>query len=97
VADHVLVLGAPSNLVYATLDQQGQRSQAFRTLFLQELLDRGIIAPSFVVSAALSEEDLRRTAEAVYEACLVYRRALDEGIDGYLRGRPVQPALRPYA
>ncbi len=97
VADHVLVLGAPSNLVYATLDQQGQRSQAFRTLFLQELLDRGIIAPSFVVSAALSEEDLRRTAEAVYEACLVYRRALDEGIDRYLRGRPVQPALRPYA
>jgi glutamate-1-semialdehyde 2,1-aminomutase len=97
VADHLLVLGAPSNLVHATLDQQGQRSQAFRTLFLQELLDRGIIAPSFVVSAALRDEDLRRTAEAVYEAGLVYRRALDEGIEGYLRGRPVQPALRPYA
>jgi glutamate-1-semialdehyde 2,1-aminomutase len=97
VADHVFVMGMPCNLVYATLDQDGLRSQAFRTLFLQELLDRGVIAPSFVVSAALSEADIEMTADAVYEAAQVYRRALDEGVDSYLRGRPVQPALRPYA
>jgi glutamate-1-semialdehyde 2,1-aminomutase len=95
VAEHVLVLGAPCNLVYATLDAEGQRSQPFRTLFLQELLERGVIAPSFVVSAALTEDDIALTADAVYQAGLVYRQALDEGIETHLRGRPVQPALRP--
>ena len=95
VQDHVKVLGFSPNLVHATLDADGNRSQAFRTLFLQELLDRGVIAPSFVVSAAMTAEDIDEAVNAVFEACLVYRKALDEGIAGYLRGRPVQPALRP--
>ncbi|MDQ1288439.1 MAG: glutamate-semialdehyde -aminomutase [Actinomycetota bacterium] len=94
VADHVLVLGAPCNLVHATLDAEGRRSQEFRTLFLAELLRRGVIAPSFVVSAALTPDDVEETASAVYEACLVYRKALDSGIGTCLTGRPVRPALR---
>ena len=95
VDEHVQVLGRPANLVYTTLDADGQRSQAFRTLFLAELLERGILAPSFVVSAATTEDDVTATAEAVHEAGLVYRKALDHGIDGHLAGRPVRPALRP--
>jgi glutamate-1-semialdehyde 2,1-aminomutase len=97
VAEHVVLLGAPCNLVHATLDADGQRSQAFRTLFLAELLERGVIAPSFVVSAALSRDDIDHTADAVYEAGVVYRKALDQGVELHLRGRPVKPALRPRA
>jgi glutamate-1-semialdehyde 2,1-aminomutase len=97
VSDHVQVLGRSSNLIFTTLDADRERSQPFRTLFLQELLRRGVIAPSFVVSAALSEEDVDHTVGAVHEACVIYRRALDEGVDRYLDGRPVKPALRPYA
>lgn len=95
VAEHVLVLGRDCNLVYATLDADGQRSQPFRTLFLQELLRRGVLAPSFVVGAAHSEQDIDATVDAVHEACLVYRRALTEGIDRHLVGRPVRPVFRP--
>jgi glutamate-1-semialdehyde 2,1-aminomutase len=97
VAEHVLLTGRASNLVHATLGPDGERSQSYRTLFLGELLEHGVIAPSFVVSAALTEADIEATAQAVYQAGRVYRRALDEGIDKHLRGRPVQPALRPYA
>ncbi|MGH8866748.1 MAG: glutamate-1-semialdehyde 2,1-aminomutase [Actinomycetes bacterium] len=97
VGDHVLVLGRTSNLVHATLDADGQRSQAFRTLFLQELLRRGVLAPSFVVSAALTEDDVDATVDAVFEACQVYRRALEDGVEHYLHGRPVKPVFRPYA
>jgi glutamate-1-semialdehyde 2,1-aminomutase len=97
VAEHLLVLGRPANLVHATLDPEGRRSQEFRTLFLSELLDRGVLAPSFVVSTALDEDDIEHTAQAVFEAGCVYRKALDEGIGPHLRGRPVKPALRPYA
>ena len=49
-----------------------------------------------MVSAAISAEDIRATAEAVFEVARVYRKALDHGITGYLRGRPVRPALRSF-
>lgn len=90
------LIGRPCNLVFATYDQNGARSQAFRTLFLQELIRGGIIAPSFVVSFSHTDADINRTAEAVHQAHMVYRKALDEGIEKYLQGRPVKPALRRY-
>jgi glutamate-1-semialdehyde 2,1-aminomutase len=97
VGEHVVVLGHPANLVYATLDENGERSQAYRTLFMQELLRRGILAPSFVVSDALTLDDVDATIEAVFLGCEVYARALQYGIDGYLSGRPVRPAIRPFS
>jgi glutamate-1-semialdehyde 2,1-aminomutase len=88
--------GRPCNLVFATLDRDRNRSQAFRTLFMQELIRRGVIAPSFVVSFSHSDADIDRTAEAVFEAHVIYRKALDEGIEKYLDGRPVKPVNREY-
>jgi glutamate-1-semialdehyde 2,1-aminomutase len=97
VGDHVLVLGHPANLVYATLGEDGERSQLFRTLFMQELLRHGVLAPSFVVSDAVTFDDVDATIEAVFSGCEVYSRALRHGIDRYLSGRPVKPAIRPFA
>lgn len=88
--------GRPCNLVFATRDRNGDRSQPFRTLFMQELIRRGVIAPSFVVSFSHSDEDIERTAEAVHGALGVYRKALDEGIEKYLQGRSVKPVNRRY-
>ena len=69
----------------------------FRTLFLQELIDGGVLGPSFVVSAAHSEADIERTGEVAERALRVYRSALEDGIERHLRGRSVQPVMRPYA
>ncbi len=88
--------GRPCNLVFATRDQDGNRSQAYRTLFMQEMIRRGIIAPSFVVSFSHSDADIERTAEAIYDAHVIYRHALDNGIDRYLEGRPVKPVDRRF-
>jgi glutamate-1-semialdehyde 2,1-aminomutase len=90
------VMGRPCNLVFGTRDNDRRPSQAFRTLFMQELIRNGIIAPSFVVSFSHSDADIERTAEAVYKAHSVYRKALDEGIDRYLEGRPVKPVYRKH-
>ena len=90
------LLGRPCNLVFATYDRERARSQAFRTLFMQELIRRGVLAPSFVVSFSHSDKDIELTAEAVFEAHAVYRKALDEGIEKYLAGRPVKPVMRRY-
>lgn len=96
VEGYFAVLGRPCNLIYATRDQNGERSQPFRTLFLQELLKGGVLAPSFIVSYAHDDEAIDRTIEVVREALGVYRRALDEGVDRYLVGRSVQPVFRRY-
>ena len=97
LGDTFQLLGRPSNLVFSTLDRDGNRSQPFRTLVLQELISRGVLGPSFVVSAALSDADIDRTVSALDETLGVYERALEDGIERYLRGRPVKPVFRPYA
>lgn len=88
--------GRACALQFNTRDGQGQPSQAFRTLFLQELLDRGVLAPSFVVSYSHTEADIDVTVAATGEALRVYRAALSDGIDRHLRGRPVKPVYRRY-
>ena len=87
--------GRDCNLVYVARDGDGQPSQEFRTLVLQEFLERGILAPSFVVSAAHDPKAIRHAVDAVAELMPTYRRALEDGVSTVLRGRPVRPAIRP--
>ncbi|MFR9805610.1 glutamate-1-semialdehyde 2,1-aminomutase [Pseudonocardia sp. RS010] len=98
VGEHVVVRGRSSNLVFATLDGTGRPSQEYRTLFLRELVRGGVLGPSFVVSAALTDEDVDRTIEVVADACEVYRLALEAGDPlRYTGGRPVKPVFRRFA
>lgn len=96
--DHVAVRGRSSCLIYTTNDPDGRPSQAYRTLFMQELLDRGVLGQSFVISAAHTDQDVAETVAAVEAALVVYGGAIAAGsTDGRLRGRPVAPALREFA
>ena len=88
--------GRGSCLFFGTADAEGAPSQAFRTLFLQETIARGLLAPSFVVSYSHTEADVDRTVAIVDEALGVYAAALDSGVGRFLRGRPVQPVYRRF-
>lgn len=91
---YVTISGRPCCLVYGTRDEKKQPSQPFRTLFIQEILKRGILATSFVVSYSHTEADIDGTIDAVHGALAVYRKALDEGVGKYLVGRSVKPVFR---
>jgi len=97
LADFFQIIGRPCCMVYATRDEKREPSQPFRTLFLQETIKRGLLATSLVVNYSHSESDVERTIESVSEALFVYRRAIDEGIDKYLVGRPVKPVFRRHS
>ncbi len=97
VANRFEVVGRAPNLVYVARDEIGRPSQEFRTLFLQETIERGFILPSLVVSYSHTEADIDLTIEAVAEALAVYRRALEDGIGAHLRSRPVRPVMRPFS
>jgi glutamate-1-semialdehyde 2,1-aminomutase len=96
VRDHFKVVGRASCLAYATLDQRGQPSQAFRTLFLQETVRRGVLMPSLVVSYTHDSAAVAQTLEAVDEALAVYARALENGVERFLVGRPSQLVYRRF-
>ncbi|MDQ3671844.1 MAG: glutamate-1-semialdehyde 2,1-aminomutase [Actinomycetota bacterium] len=96
VQDVFRVLGRDCNLVFETRDPDGAPSQAFRTLFMQELVTRGVLAPSFVVNYSHDEDTIGLTIEIVAEALTVYRDALENGVERYLRGPAVKPPYRRF-
>ncbi len=98
MSEHVVFLGRSSCLVFGTKDHNGQPSQAFRTLFIQELLRRGVLGQSLVISAAHTDADINQTIDAAAESLKVYARAIEAGsTEGLLHGRPVAPAIREFA
>jgi glutamate-1-semialdehyde 2,1-aminomutase len=96
VQEHITVSGMPSNAVFGTTDPDKKPSQAYRSLFLQELIQRGVLAPSIVVSYAHKEADIDQTIEAFDGAMEVYARALNDGAEKYLVGRPSQMVYRTF-
>lgn len=91
-----LPAGKPCCLAYATLDAEEKPSQAMRSLFMQETIRRGVLAPSFVVSYSHTDDDIDRTVEAIDEALAGYARALEDGPERDLVGRPSQVVYRQY-
>jgi glutamate-1-semialdehyde 2,1-aminomutase len=96
VQDHLVPLGRGCNLVYATKGPDGLASQAYRTLFMQELIRGGVLAPSFVVSYSHTDDDIDRTIEAADYGAEIYARALEDGVDSHLVGPPVKPVFRTF-
>ncbi len=94
--EHIKIDGRACCLTYGTLDAERKPSQIFRTLFLQEIIKRGILAPSLIVSYSHSNSDIDRTIEAIYEALKVYRLAIEQGIEKYLMGPSVKPVMRRF-
>jgi glutamate-1-semialdehyde 2,1-aminomutase len=98
LADYVQLTGRWSCLTFITRDAEKNPSQAYRTLFLQELLQRGVLGQSFVTSAAHSDLDIEQTVAAIRGALPLYRRAIELGsVEGLLKGRPVASAIRQFA
>lgn len=96
VNGHFKVVGRPCCLAYAALDPNGKPSQAYRSLFLQETIRRGVLMPSLVVSYTHDDAAVMKTVEAVDGALAVYAQALESGTDRFLVGRPSQVVFRRY-
>lgn len=79
------------------LDSEGQPSPAYRALFLQELLKKGVFLNWICPCYRHGESELAQTLEAAEAACVVYARALEEKtVEGLLEGPPVRPVFRTY-
>jgi glutamate-1-semialdehyde 2,1-aminomutase len=78
-------------------DQEGNNSFGLRTLFHQELIARGVLFQGiFCPHFSHSEQDVAFILNAMDEACVVYKKGLEEGYSHYLKGEPIKPVFRKY-
>lgn len=96
IEDKISIIGPNCCSVYTTRDQLGNPSQPFRTLFIQEQMKRGLLMPSSIVSFSHNDKDISDTIERMSDAMFIYKKALSEGVEKYLVGRPVAPVWRKY-
>lgn len=90
------VKGDPCLLALLCRDQDEAPSDAFRTLFMQEMIARGVLFQGlFYTTWSHGPSELDHQVQAFDEACVVYSQALAAGTcDGFLVGPPVKPVFR---
>jgi glutamate-1-semialdehyde 2,1-aminomutase len=94
--DYFWVFGPPCGLIVATHDPNGNFSYPYRTLFLQEMIKRGVLAPTMFVSYSHTDADIDRTIDATAESLVVYKRALEVGLERFLIGPPAKSVYRKF-
>jgi glutamate-1-semialdehyde 2,1-aminomutase len=98
VGDHLVTRGRPVALVFATLDRELRPSQQYRTLSMRQLILGSALGPSFVVSTALTDDDIDRMIDIVSDSSVIYQKALDAGDPTpWLEGRPIKSVFRTFA
>lgn len=69
--------------------------QGYRTLFMQEMIKRGVLFQGFFVPCfSHSEDDVYYFAKAFDESLEVYKQALADGYERYLVGSPAKAVFR---
>ena len=96
IADQFNFGGFACSPYYFTRNQKNEVSLEFRTLFSQEMIKNNVLIPWVALSYAHGEQELDMTLNAVRNSLVVYKKALEEGIEKYLVGRSVKPVFRKY-
>jgi len=91
------VVACPWMPVFTFKDKRGNVSQGLRTLFMQEMIGKGVLFQGmFVPSYSHTEDDVHYFAAAFDHACTVYKAALVDGFERYLVGEPAKPVFRKH-
>jgi len=96
VDKYFVVAGPAVNPYYLALDSSGQISFELRTLFLQEMIRKNVLIPALTFCYRHDKKQLTETQEALDHTFAVMRKALDDGIDKFVKGAIVKPVFRKY-
>lgn len=95
--NEVEILQCPWLPVAVFKNRAGEADSGLRTLFMQEMIRRGVLFQGILVpSFSHTEADVSYLNEAFAESLEVYKKALDEGWEKYLVGEPAAPVFRKY-
>lgn len=94
--EYFYMIGTYPLMNYVTKDREGKESLAFRTLFAQEMANNGVLMSWVSISFAHQNMELHITLNAVKKSLEVYVKALEVGIDKYLKSPVIKPVFRQY-
>jgi glutamate-1-semialdehyde aminotransferase len=76
-------------------NNKGEVCQGFRTLFMQEMIRKGVLFQGiFLASFSHTEEDVLYFVKAFEHSLQVYAKALKDGYSNYLVGEPAKAVFR---
>lgn len=76
-------------------DKNNQPNSGMRTLFMQEMINGGVLFQGILVPCYMhNEAEVQFFAEAFDQACTIYVQALANGYEKYLIGEPAKPVFR---
>ncbi len=97
---HVRVIGFAPNLSLSITDALGTPYPVLRTIFLQEVIKRGILFQGyFAISAAHKKPEIEKTVRVFDDALASFRTVIDDGEKKYrshLIGEPCKPVFRKF-
>lgn len=88
--------GVECSPYFQLIDSSGTISLQLRTLFVQEMIKNGVLMPWIALCHRHGIAELEITREAADKSFRVIRKAIDEGIDGFLEGPPIKPVFRKF-
>jgi len=96
LSDYMEIIGLDWLPLMKFYDSEKKDSLAYKTLFLQEILSRGVLFQGmFTQSYMHTREDLDNTLVAFGEAMVVYKEAIEAGsVETYLVGDVIKPVFR---
>jgi len=96
IFDYFYFEGFPGRVNYVTKDNKGENSYEFRTLFAQEMVENRVLIPWVASSFSHKEKELKITFKAIENSLKVYKKALKEGVEKYVKGKIIKPVFRKY-
>lgn len=96
IHNHFYAEGYACSPNYVAKDNDANVSLAFRTLFAQEMLEKNVLMPYIAVSNSHQDTELDMTLSAVEHSLSIYKKALESGLDGFLKSPVIKPVFRKY-
>jgi glutamate-1-semialdehyde 2,1-aminomutase len=96
ISDYFYTEGYACSPHFVTKDIAGNPSLPMRTLFLQEMMDNKVLIPAIALSFAHKDVELQQTLNAMEASLKIYKKALDEGFEKYLKSTVIKPVFRQY-
>jgi glutamate-1-semialdehyde 2,1-aminomutase len=96
ILDYFYIEGYDCSPNFVTKDKEGNPSLTFRTLFLQEMINKNVMIPCIALSFSHQSEELEYTLEAIRHSLKIYKSALEDGVEKYLKSDIIKPVFRKY-
>jgi glutamate-1-semialdehyde 2,1-aminomutase len=93
--EYVKIIGQNWMPVFTFLDLKMESSSGMRTLLMQEMIKRGVLFQGiFAPCYTHTKDDVDFLSHALSESLEVYQKALEDGFEKHLNGKPVKAVFR---